>query len=101
MFGFMSARIQTWFSFTIHVCLNGREWLGRQMDRKGMSYERRENCFVWIENVRAAQRLMDRQLRISWPRTLEKVVKRVNPAHRKIFGRSPVAEYYWSVHQSQ
>jgi len=100
VFGFMSARIQTWFPFAIHVCLNGREWLGRQMDRKGMSYERRENCFVRIENVRAAQKLMNRQLGISWPRALERVVKRVNPAHGKIFGRHQ-AQYYWSAYQSE
>jgi hypothetical protein len=33
-FGFMNARIQTWFPFTVQVCLNGREWLARQMDRR-------------------------------------------------------------------
>ena len=33
VFGFMHARIQTWFPFRIYVCLNGREWLARQMDQ--------------------------------------------------------------------
>ena len=28
----MNARIQTWFPFRIQICLNGREWLARQMD---------------------------------------------------------------------
>ena len=44
--GFMHARIQSWFPFQIRVCLNGREWLARQMDRQGMAYQRRENCFL-------------------------------------------------------
>src|ERR1700750_3367668 len=35
-FGFMSARIQSWFPFSIQICLNGREWLARQMDGKGI-----------------------------------------------------------------
>ena len=26
-FGFMNARIQSWFPFSIQICLNGREWL--------------------------------------------------------------------------
>ncbi len=26
-FGFLNARIQTWFPFNIQICLNGREWL--------------------------------------------------------------------------
>ena len=35
-FGFLGARIQTWFPFSVQVCVNGREWLARQMDRVGM-----------------------------------------------------------------
>ena len=35
LFGWMHARIQTWFPFYIHVCINGREWLSRRMDREG------------------------------------------------------------------
>ena len=31
-FGFMSARIQTWFPFRIQICVNGRTWLARGMD---------------------------------------------------------------------
>ena len=101
VFGWMNARIQTWFPFPIHVCLNGREWLGRQMDRTGMRYERRENCYVGIEDVGGAQRLLEEQLRISWPGAMERVAERVNPARGKIFGDSPVGQYYWSVHQSE
>ena len=29
--GWMNARIQTWFPFSIQICLNGREWLARQL----------------------------------------------------------------------
>ena len=32
VFGFMHARIQTWFPFAIQICLNGREWLARAMN---------------------------------------------------------------------
>jgi hypothetical protein len=28
-FGLMPVRVQTWFPFTVDVCLNGREWLAR------------------------------------------------------------------------
>ena len=37
-FGLMHVRLQTWLPFTIQVCLNGREWLARKMDRAGISY---------------------------------------------------------------
>ena len=64
--GFMSARIQTWFPFPIQLCLNGREWLSRQMDARGMKYKREENCFLRLEDFPGAQRLMDEQLRVDW-----------------------------------
>lgn len=35
----------------MHVVLNGREWLARQMDAKGIEYLRRDNCFVQISDL--------------------------------------------------
>lgn len=99
-FGFMSARIQTWFPFNVQVCLNGREWLCRQMDRAGLSYRQRDNCLAWIEDVDRAQKLLDSQLRTSWPTMLAKIARKLNPAHRSIFGDNH-QEYYWCLHQSE
>jgi len=39
-FGFLSARMQTWFPFSVQVCVNRREWLARQMDRVRRKYVR-------------------------------------------------------------
>jgi hypothetical protein len=33
VFGFLNARIQTWFPFSIQIGLNGTEWLAHQMDQ--------------------------------------------------------------------
>jgi len=98
--GFLSGRIQTWFPFTVQICLNGREWLARQMDRVGIAYDRRDNSFPWIEDVSRAQRLMDEIFHVSWPRLLREIAGKLNPAHDVIFESYPV-EYYWSVHQSE
>ena len=100
IFGFMNARIQTWFPFTIQLCLNGREWLSRQMDEAGIAYQRRDNCFTWIEDQRKAQELMDSQLRTSWPSLLTDIARTLNPAHKEIF-KDFSSEYYWSVYQSE
>jgi hypothetical protein len=51
VFGFMHARIQTWFPFRVYVCINGREWLARQMDQAKLHYVRRDNTFTWLEDV--------------------------------------------------
>jgi len=99
-FGLMHARIQTWFPFSIQVCLNGRSWLARQMDRLGLDYRRRKNCFVWLKDVPAAQKVMDRLLRLNWPTFLDKIAQRVNPILSDILRGYRVA-YYWSVYESE
>ena len=57
--GFLHLRLQTWFPFLVQVCVNGREWLGRQMDKAGIAYRREESCFPWIGDVGRAQELME------------------------------------------
>jgi len=100
VFGFMSGRIQTWFPFNIQICLNGREWLARQMDGAGIEYERLDNCFPRISDGRKAQKLMDSQLRIRWPFHLDRIARLLNPAHADMFGDVRL-NYYWSVYQSE
>lgn len=99
-FGFMSARIQTWFPFSIQICLNGREWLCRQLARTGIPYRRRENCLTWVDDSDRAQKLLDGQLRTSWPTVLDRIARRLNPAHQTIFRENPQT-YYWCLHQSE
>ncbi len=100
VFGFMNARIQTWFPFNVQICLNGREWLSREMDRVGLGYERRDNCFARLEDVAKTQALMDRQLETAWPKELKRIARMLNPAHEKIFEAMPI-DYYWSGHQTE
>jgi len=100
MFGFMSARIQTWFPFPIQVCVNGREWLARQMDGQGMKYLAAGNCFPWIEQFDRAQELMDSQLRTEWRQVLDRIAGQLNPIHETVFEQSPV-RYYWSTFQHE
>lgn len=99
-FGFMSARIQTWFPFAIQVCLNGRAWLARSMDAAGVGYLQRDNCFTWLEQPERAQRMMDRQVHSDWPELLEGIARSLNPAHGAMFADFPM-DYYWSVYQSE
>ena len=99
-FGFMSARIQTWFPFSIQICINGREWLSRRMDAAGMQYDRYDNGFPWIEDFTKAQAMMNRMHKINWPRMLDAVARRLNPAHGRMF-RGLGISYYWSAFQTE
>jgi hypothetical protein len=100
VFGFINARIQTWFPFTIQICLNGREWLARQLDREGAAYVRHDNCFTWLDSPRQVQRLMDKQLETDWPRALTRIARALNPLHKRIFEPWPM-DYYWSAYQTE
>ena len=99
-FGWMNARIQTWFPFSVQICLNGREWLARRMDKAGLKYERYDNCFPWIEDFPRAQCLMNGLLRLNWSQFLDSIAKCLNPAAGRMFKSFPVS-YYWSAYQSE
>jgi hypothetical protein len=99
-FGFMSARVQTWFPFSLQVCINGREWLARRMDEQGMSYTRYDNSFPWIEDFPKAQKMFDRLLNTDWPKVLAAAARQVHPAHATMF-RGLGFHYYWSAFQTE
>lgn len=100
VFGWMNARIQTWFPFPIQICVNGREWLGTRMRQEGLGFIAAGNCFPLVEDWHRAQQLLDEQLRTAWPDSLDPVVRRLNPEHDEIFGKYP-ASYYWTTYQSE
>ena len=99
-FGLMHIRLQTWLPFTIQVCLNGREWLARQMDRAGISYTKGDNCFTYIADLKRAQQLMDRLTERHWGRFLDALAQKVNPWIHPRTGLD-VRSYYWSVRQGE
>lgn len=100
VFGFMHARIQTWLPFNIQICINGREWLAREMDKAGIGYERRDNCFARVDDVKSAQDLLNRQVRASWPSALGRIAAILNPVLTDVFQPFNV-NYYFSTYQSE
>ena len=100
VFGWMNARIQTWFPFPIQICVNGREWLGTRMRQEGLGCVAAGNCFPLVENWHRAQQLLDDQLRTAWADSLDPIARRLNPEHDEIFRKYP-ASYYWTTYQSE
>jgi len=98
--GLCHVRVQTWFPFTVDLCLNGRDRLARQMDQAGLAYRQRDNCFVWVQDAPGAQRLLDQQLRTDWPRLLNRLLDQAHPLHKEIC--RPIAQsYYWTASASE
>ena len=99
-FGLMHLRLQSWFPFQVQICLNGREWLSRQMDRHQMDYAQKENCFTWISHLKGAQRLMDKQLELDWPEQLDRLLRQNHTLAAEIC--QPLGlRYYWTTQESE
>jgi hypothetical protein len=86
--------------FTIHVCLNGREWLAQELRRRKIGFEQRDNCFVWIKNIGAAQSLADQQLRTDWSGLLDDLRRLFHPVHETMFGEQ-LLDIYWSAEETE
>jgi len=100
VFGRMHVRLQTWLPFSVHICINGREWLARQMDAAGIAYHRSDNCFTWIGDPAAAQALADQHSAFDWTGELTKAALAANPALSRIT-RGWNINYYWSADESE
>lgn len=98
-FGLMHIRLQTWLPLTIHVCVNGRAWLARQLARAGVPVTQVENCFTAIADIPRAQTVADDLIDWPWERWLRRLGHFVNPWVRPEDGL--LFDYYWSVRQSE
>lgn len=98
-YGLRYTRLQTWFPFTMHVGLNGREWLARQLTQAGVGYEKKDNCFPWVADWEAAQRLLDEQLTTAWPALLDGWAAESHPVLGSLLAAA--VPYYWSVQEGE
>lgn len=98
-YGLRYTRLQSWFPYSCHVGLNGRDWLAKHMTAAGIRYEKKDNCFAWIEDFEAAQKLLDGQLETEWAPLLDSWVLQSNPLEATLL-QTPVP-YYWSVETAE
>jgi len=77
-FGFLSARMQTWFPFSVQVCMNGREWLARQMDRvlRGGVADLHRRAEI---SERATERYLDALAGVHEQTSLQELLDRLGP----------------------
>jgi hypothetical protein len=99
-FGMIHVRLQTWLPMSIQVCVNGREYLARRLDRAGIGYEKRDNCFARIDNLPRAQQMMDDLDKRKWARFLNRYARLVNP-HVAPGNALKMFDYYWTTRQSE
>jgi len=101
MVGRCQVRLQSWYPFSVDVCLNGRLWLAKQMDAAGLRYRRADNCFIELAQPERAQALADAQHRINWLELLNSLLAQAHPLRQEILRPFPNLFYYWTVTQSE
>jgi hypothetical protein len=99
-FGLCYVRVQSWFPFQVRVGINGREWLYRQLEQRGVRFEKRHNLLLAVDDPQLAQQLLDDQRYGDWPNLLSKLVRPVQPLWSYLHDtvRCP---YYWMTEQSE
>jgi len=99
-FGFGHVRLQTWLPLNVFICLNGRHWLERSLQKNGIRYIKDVNCFPWIEDIQTAQKLMDKQLESNWPVMLNRMALGMCPELSDVI--MPYRpDYYWSADETE
>jgi len=98
-YGFLNLRIQTWFPYQIQICMNGREWLRRQLDLNGSEYSRVGNKFLELADFKVAQQCLADQLNTNWASMLNGLTPSIFPNQSQILGDD--LHYYWTVWQSE
>jgi hypothetical protein len=98
--GWMHMRLQTWLPFTIHVGINGRDWLAMQLRGAGIPFVQKENCFVDVGDLTRAQELLNNQLQTRWEEPLNDLRRLFHSSHERIFG-ADLPDYYWSAEETE
>ena len=92
-------RFQTWYPFSVFVCVNGREMLAQRMTREGMKFRQRDNCFSWVEDIERAQKYLDEQKSMLWSEELQRLLGLAHPTWRTWPGMD--RDYYWGAEQTE
>jgi hypothetical protein len=98
--GLTHLRLQTWLPHSVHVCLNGREWLARQLTAEGIRFEQRDNCLVHVDDPHRAQALLIAQMRTNWTTLLNGLLWEAHPTCQTLYQGRPL-HYYWSAEETE
>jgi len=97
-FGLMHIKLQTWFPFTVQVYVNGHDWLARKLTSAGIGFEKSDNAFLWLADVKRTQRCVPSFWRRNWVKFLDSLARRVNPLLEDwLAGQN----YYWVIDQAE
>jgi hypothetical protein len=97
--GQIYVRLTTWFPFTVQIYVNGHSWLEKQMLKRRIGFNLRDNAFTALDDPEAAQKLADSFGHLKWRKILDRLVRQVNPLMKERWFRG--YNYYWVVDQAE
>jgi hypothetical protein len=97
--GLCYVRVQSWFPFAIRIGMNGRQWLYRQLEQRGVPFTRRDNLLLNVADPALAQQLLDRQRHTDWPTLFDALVRPLQPLWTYL--EAAGTPYYWMTEQSE
>ncbi len=67
------------FPFTVQVYVNGHSWLEKQMLKRRIGFNLRDNAFTALDNPQTAQKLADSFAHLNWCKILDRLVRQIQP----------------------
>lgn len=101
LLGLCHVRLQSWLPFNVHICVNGREWLCRELAAAGIGFRRRDNCLVDVADFTAAQKLLNAQPWANWTKILNGLLHRACPALSTLCYAGTPFQRYWSADETE
>lgn len=100
-FGWMFAKIQSWYPFTMQVYINGKEYLKKSLTQHNIEYQSYNNSITSVDNIDKAQVLADKLIQKKWDRFLNVFAYQLNPHLKEIQSIFNNTGYKWSLHQCE
>jgi hypothetical protein len=99
-FGLIHVRLQTWFPFAMQVYVNGHEWLCRELERRGVGFQKSDNKILQVDDLALAQKLAKEFAERKLVKFLDALARRVNPFLQQV-RKSGFGGYYWVIEQCE
>ena len=97
--GLLHLRLQTWFPFALHLCLNGRHWLARQLDQPASATSSGRTVSLGSKTCRAPKPWRARNSKAAGPPCSNRWSNNATPTPELC--RPLALSYYWSVSESE
>jgi len=100
-FGWMFAKIQSWYPFTMQIYVNGKEYIKRGLDKAKINYQSYDNSLTYVSQLDKAQQIADKLIQKKWDRFLNVFAHQLNPHLSTIQSVFNDNGYKWCIHQCE